>query len=125
MEFPSFLISMLRSTQCSLTIYKQAVLIFRALAYNPEMRSINIVAKHEIRCEVPAPILPHRRMTKGATRSMRCQFLALPLTQMCALLVPVSCFLVYHLGISERIRVGVTDEVVPVGMEYLSKVRPM
>lgn len=74
---------MLRSTQCSLTIYKQAVLIFRALAYNPEMRSINIVAKHEIRCEVPAPILPHRRMTKGATRSMRCQFLAFPSTQMC------------------------------------------
>ncbi len=37
--------------------------------YNPSLWGINIVAKHEIRCEVPAPILPHRRMTRGAKRA--------------------------------------------------------
>lgn len=57
--------------ECTLTIWKASVIL---RPYNPSLWGINIVAKHEIRCEVPAPILPHRRMTRGQTRSIHSQF---------------------------------------------------
>lgn len=51
---------------CTLTIWKPSVIL---RPYNPSVWGINIVAKHKIRCEVPAPILPHRRMTRGANHA--------------------------------------------------------